>query len=354
MNNSRLLHPSEIRQVAEANPIEEVIGADVPLKKVGASLVGLCPFHREKSPSLTVTPARQRFICFGCRTGGDVFGYIMERREVGFLESVRMLAQRSGIYLKDAGKSKERSSDIRPRRQPPSESVPERVFRLPSDLRALTPIELRSVAERRGLSVAGLELAATRGLLWFGSPHTPPHWQGQPSWIVTDSMRVNAQARKMDGTTWAHIREKKAYTLPSSQAAWPIGTSEADNMPCVMVVEGGPDLLAAHHFIVAEGREANTAVIAVLGAWITVSEDALLHLANKRVRIFPHLDTAGAEAALRWARQLERVGCEVDAFAFDGLHRSDGGAVTDLNDLATLDADDFEAERTVLERILPQ
>ena len=120
------------------------------------------------------------------------------------------------------------------------------------------------------------------------------------------------------------------------------------------LVEGGPDLLAAHHFIAAEGRESDVAAVAVLGAANDIPEEALLLLANKRVRIYPHLDTAGAAAAVRWTTQLERGGCELDAFRFDGLRCADGGAVGDLNDLAAVDADDFEAERAELERILPQ
>ena len=60
------------------------------------------------------------------------------------------------------------------------------------------------------------------------------------------------------------------------------------------------------------------------------------------------------QGAVTWASQLERVGCEVDAFSFDGLRRADGEPVADLNDLALVDADDFEAERSDLERILPQ
>ena len=178
--------------------------------------------------------------------------------------------------------------------------------------------------------------------------------KGFPAWIVTDGARVNAQARRLDGRLWPHIGDKKAFTLPGSRAAWPIGTKEAENFPCVVLVEGGPDLLAAHHFIVAEDREADTAAVAVLGAANDLPEDALLHLANKRVRLFPHADAAGRAAALRWTRQLERVGCEVDAFDFVGLICSDGEVVEDLNDFALLDANQFEAEHADLMEVLPR
>lgn len=348
MSASRYLPPETIRQVAEANPIEEIIGADLPLRKAGAVLVGLCRFHQEKSPSLTVTPARQRFKCFGCGAGGDVFGYVMARDGVGFTESVRMLAQRGGIPLEDAGTSWE----IPVARRPPPKLLavrqPTKVLTMPPDLRAATRAELQAVAQQRELSVAGLELASRRGLLWFGSP------KGLPAWIVTDGARVNAQARRLDGEPWEQIGGAKAWTLRGSRGAWPIGAKAAGPFPSVVLVEGAPDLLAAHHYIVEEVREEDVAAVAMLGATNIIPDEALRLLAGKRIRIFPHVDKAGADAALRWTGQLEGADCKVDAFRFDGLRRADGAAVKDLNDFANLHPDCLAAERAQLSEVLPR
>ena len=323
-------------------------------KKAGAAYIGLCCFHPEKTPSFVVTPARQRFKCFGCGASGDVFGYVTLAGSMSFLDGVRHLAARAGIPILGELAGAVPPASFKPAVRAAVTPEPERVLRLPQDLRRGSRAELRAVADRRGLSVEGLELASRRGLLWFGSPRTRPDWQAWHSWIVMDAERVNAQARRMDGEAWPHIGGKKAYTLPGSRAAWPIGTGEADAFPFVALVEGGPDLLAAHHFIAAEGRENDVAAVAMLGATNNLPETALLLLANKRVRLFPHSDPAGQDAAVRWTGQLERVGCEVDAFSFEGLRRADGEPVADLNDLALVDADDFEAERNELERILPQ
>ena len=354
MNVSRLLPAETIRQVAEATDIVELIGQDVQLKKTGATYTGLCRFHSEKTPSFVVTPARQRFKCFGCGASGDVFGYVTLAGSMSFVDGVRHLAARAGIAIMDEAPKAASAITLKPRVRAAVEPEPERVLRLPRDLRQCNRSDLRIVASRRGLSLEGLELASRRGLLWSGSPRTWPDWQAWPAWIVTDSERTNAQARKMDGTTWQHIGGKKAYTLPGSRAAWPIGTREAEAFPFVALVEGGPDLLSACQFIAAEGREHDVAAVAMLGAANPIPEDALLLLANKQVRLFPHMDPAGQDAAVRWTGQLERVGCDVDAFSFEGLRRADGGPVADLNDLALLDADDFDAERGNLEGILPQ
>ena len=120
-------------------------------------------------------------------------------------------------------------------------------------------------------------------------------------------------------------------------------------------MEGGPDLLAACHFVAVEGREGDVAPVAMLGASLNIRADALPLFYGKQVRIFGRLDASGAGqgATRRWASQLRQAGAKVDAFNFAGLRQADGKPVEDLNDLARLSADSFEAERGELERILP-
>lgn len=84
-------------QIRDANDIVEVVSTYLPLKRAGASYKALCPFHKEKTPSFHVNPARQIFHCFGCGKGGDVFRFIMEYENVDFTTAVRILAQRAGI-----------------------------------------------------------------------------------------------------------------------------------------------------------------------------------------------------------------------------------------------------------------
>jgi len=86
-------------QIRAANDIVDVIGAAVPLKRAGANFVGLCPFHKEKTPSFHVNPHRQIFHCFGCQKGGDVFRFIQEYENLSFMEAVKRLADRVSIPL---------------------------------------------------------------------------------------------------------------------------------------------------------------------------------------------------------------------------------------------------------------
>jgi DNA primase len=88
-----------LERIRAASDIVDVIGSYVPLKKAGANFVALCPFHKEKSPSFNVNPHRQIFHCFGCHKGGDVFTFVKEYENIGFVDAVRRLADRSKIPL---------------------------------------------------------------------------------------------------------------------------------------------------------------------------------------------------------------------------------------------------------------
>lgn len=198
-----------------------------------------------------------------------------------------------------------------------------------------------TLATLRGLSVEGVRLAYERGLLRFGT------WRTRPAWFILDASRRVMQARRLDGQPWA--QGVKAWTLPGSQAAWPVGISEARDLPAVALCEGGPDLLAACSFILAEGRERDVAPVTMLGGCARIHADALPLFEGKRVRIFAHLDATGDAAVNRWAEQLADAGATVDAFSLAGLRRTDGEPIKDLCDLAAIHADDFEAHRCLWE-----
>jgi DNA primase len=87
--------------IKEKLDIVELIGETVQLRKAGTTFKGLCPFHGEKTPSFTVTPARERWHCFGCGRGGDIFNFVMERDGVDFPTALRSLAGRAGVELSE-------------------------------------------------------------------------------------------------------------------------------------------------------------------------------------------------------------------------------------------------------------
>ena len=103
-----MYYPEEvIEEVRERNDIVDVIGSYVQLKKKGSSYFGLCPFHNEKSPSFSVSPGKQMYYCFGCGKGGNVISFIMEYENFGFVDALKLLADRAGVTLPEAEYSKE-------------------------------------------------------------------------------------------------------------------------------------------------------------------------------------------------------------------------------------------------------
>ena len=83
--------------VLRATDIVDLISSYVPLKRSGKRFTALCPFHKEKTPSFSVSPELQIFKCFGCGVGGDVFSFVMKREGVAFPDALRMLADRAGV-----------------------------------------------------------------------------------------------------------------------------------------------------------------------------------------------------------------------------------------------------------------
>jgi DNA primase len=94
-----LFSDNTLEQIRAASDIVDVIGGYLPLKRAGANFTALCPFHKEKTPSFNVNPHKQIFHCFGCHKGGDVFTFVKEYENIGFVDAVRRLAERAKIPL---------------------------------------------------------------------------------------------------------------------------------------------------------------------------------------------------------------------------------------------------------------
>lgn len=96
-----------IEEVRQRNDIIDIISLYVKLQKRGSNYIGLCPFHNEKTPSFSVSAEKQMYHCFGCGIGGNVFTFLMEYENNTFVETVKFLAERSGVKLPEIEYSKE-------------------------------------------------------------------------------------------------------------------------------------------------------------------------------------------------------------------------------------------------------
>jgi len=197
--------------------------------------------------------------------------------------------------------------------------------------------DLSAIQQNRGFPLfAGLQIAANAGHLCCADMRDGA--EVVRAWIVTDSARRNAQARRMDGKLWVGINAK-AKTLRGSEAAWPIGAADIGGKPYVALCEGGPDFLTAYFLAWWHGRAAEVAPVAMLGAGQRIHAEALPLFKGKHVRICPHRDEAGQRARGVWTDQLRGAGAA-------SVHDFDCSPDKDLNDVVVRCTRDMEDAET--------
>jgi DNA primase len=101
---------SKIEEIESASDIVSTVGRYVSLKKAGKNFKGLCPFHKEKTPSFIVSPEKQIYHCFGCGKGGNVFNFIKSVENISYIESVKRIASDLGITIPDYRSNEEKAS----------------------------------------------------------------------------------------------------------------------------------------------------------------------------------------------------------------------------------------------------
>ena len=94
-----------IEEILYRTDIESLVGSYVSLKRSGSNLVGLCPFHSERSPSFNVSPSKKMFYCFGCGAGGDAITFVMKAENLDYVEAIEFLAAKVGITIPQDGKA---------------------------------------------------------------------------------------------------------------------------------------------------------------------------------------------------------------------------------------------------------
>ena len=102
-----MISPQTIQQITSRIDIIDVIGEFVKLKKRGTNYLGLCPFHGEKSPSFTVSPAKEIYKCFGCGRSGNTITFLMDHEKQTYVEALRWLAHRYNVEIEETQVSDE-------------------------------------------------------------------------------------------------------------------------------------------------------------------------------------------------------------------------------------------------------
>jgi DNA primase len=321
------LSDESVKRVREAADIVEVIGAHTDLKRAGGQMMGLCPFHDERSPSFSVDPQDKLYHCFGCGVGGDVIKFVEEKDGLGFLEAVEILADRYGVEL-------EREQED-PRAQQ-RRAHQKRLEQLLERTSAYYANYLWDSAEggkaRSYLAERGLDEATLRE---FGVGFAPSAWDkilvaGQRAGFNVDELRgVGLVQRNQRGGQYDRFRARIMFpirdrrgrvlgfggrAMRSDQGAKYVNTAETDffkkkkllygidragaaiaKANRAVVVEGYTDVLALHQAGIAEA-------VAAMGTSITDEQVATLSGMVDEVVLAMDADEAGEEAMLRAQR----------------------------------------------------
>ncbi|MDX2046952.1 MAG: DNA primase [Chitinophagaceae bacterium] len=102
-----MISQNTIQQILSRIDVIEIVGGFVKLKKRGANYLGLCPFHNEKTPSFTVSPAKEIYKCFGCGRSGNAISFLMEHEKYSYVEALRWLAQKYNVEIEETETSPE-------------------------------------------------------------------------------------------------------------------------------------------------------------------------------------------------------------------------------------------------------
>ena len=163
-----------IQELLNRVDVVDVVGRYVQLKKGGANLMGLCPFHGEKSPSFSVSPTKQFYHCFGCGANGNAIGFLMEHAGMSFIEAVKDLAQQTGMQIPEDDASpqdRERAAQQRQKQVTLTDVLEKAAQAYAKHLKA-TP---RAVDYLKGRGLSG-QIAKT-----FGLGFAPEGWRALAS-----------------------------------------------------------------------------------------------------------------------------------------------------------------------------
>ena len=324
--------PSFIDELAARNPIEEVVGQYVTLKRSGANMFGLCPFHGEKTASFSVAPDKGIYYCFGCHKGGSVINFQMEIEGLSYPDAVRSLAKRVGMEVPE-----DEQYQSRYRQQ-------ERLWALHKEAARFFHSQLYAPVGK-----AALEYAYGRGmpkstLISFGIGYAPDSWSAlvdflrkkgyteqelKDSGLVTVSQKngkifdrfrdrlmfpiidvrgnvigFGGRIMKKDDNAAKYLNSPETLIFNKRKNLFALNLAKKTKLPYMILVEGYMDAIALHQY----GFDC---AVASLGTALTEDGAALLSRYTEQVVLIYDGDEAGQRATRRAIPILEKAGLQV-------------------------------------------
>lgn len=293
-----------------------------------------CPLHGEKQGaafSLSFKNGSWVWKCHGkCDAGGDEVTLLQTHLNLSLIDAIRSYEDLCGIAPHISLENAARAPHSRRAHTTAEKYTP---LDPPPNLHRGSYEDCAAVAQLRRVPVETILAMSKSGHIAFATIH------GSESFLVWDHTHLVAESRRMTGAAYppsGPLASRKTHTLKGSHKNWPLGLS-AGSGP-ILLVEGSGDFIAAHDFCAFTHRtHVPWTPVTILGASVkTLHPDAEKLFSGRHVRIVPHLDTAGKNAAQHWAKTLRNLHCTVDGFNLSEFTQTNGKPVRDLNDATCL------------------
>ena len=331
---------SFIDELIARNPIEDVVGQYVTLKRSGSNLFGLCPFHGEKTASFSVAPDKGIYYCFGCHKGGGAINFMMELEGLSYPDAVRSLAKRAGMEVPEDEQYQSRYKHQ------------ERLWALMKEAGRFFNSQLYSPAGSKCLEYVQKRGLSKSIVTQFGMGFAPDSWNalvdamrkkgytdqeliaadlvGQKNGRVYDRFRnrlmfpiidvrgnvVGFGGRVLDDSKPKYLNSNETVIFNKRKNLFGLNFAKKTKQQYMILVEGNIDVITLHQYGFDNA-------VASLGTSLTEDHANLLSRYTEQVVLTYDSDEAGQRAAQRAIPMLEKVGIKVKVLNMKGAKDPD-------------------------------
>lgn len=331
-----------IEEVRSSNDIVDIISQYVILKRSGRNYFGLCPFHKEKSPSFSVSPDKQIYHCFGCGVGGNVFHFLSKIENITFRESIEELADRAGIKLPVLDSNEDQQKlELKTKvyeinqiaaefyhqnlYKPSSKIAQEYIKKRRLDNKTLKSFligyssnfdELYQLLKQKGYKDS--EMMASSMIVKSDSGRYLDRFRKRLMFPIKDirGKIIAFGGRVLDDSKPKYMNSPETIVYSKGRHLFGMNIAKNNTSKKIIIVEGYMDAISLHQ------RGIDNAV-ASLGTALTESQGRLLRKYSEQVIIGYDADGAGQAATLRGLEILQNLGCDIRILQIEGAKDPD-------------------------------